>query len=332
MRDIITKSTGNIITRRRFLGTSAAVAAYSILPLSTSCSRAVETTPRGIGGVRVGAISYSFRSIPSSAEEILSYMVQLGLDTVELMGGPAEEYAGAPIPPSWSRVGTDMTEEARAEFRAAREAYNEEASQWRMTASMDKFVELGQMYRDAGVDIDILKLGEPNWPDELIDYAFNAARAIGARGICFEISNEGAERIGPFADKHQLLVGLHNHTQVADEGFSFDIPLSYSPYNMLNFDVGHYVAGTNESPIPIIEQYHDRISHLHIKDRKTGENGGDNLPFGEGDTPVVEILQLLQREQYDMTAMIELEYQVPEDSDVLTEMGKCVEYCRNALM
>jgi sugar phosphate isomerase/epimerase len=100
---------------------------------------------------------------------------------------------------------------------------------------------------------------------------------------------------------------------------------------MLNLDIGHYVAGTNESPIPVIEKYHDRITHLHLTDRKKGENGGDNVPWGEGDTPIREVLQLLQQKQYPITAMIELEYEVPEGSDVLTEVGKCVAYCREAL-
>lgn len=54
----------------------------------------------------------------------------------------------------------------------------------------------------------------------------------------------------------------------------------------MNFDVGHYVAGTNESPIPIIEKYaaEGRILSLHLKDRKV--NNGPNMPFGLGDTPL----------------------------------------------
>jgi hypothetical protein len=162
---------------------------------------------------------------------------------------------------------------------------------------MDRFKVLRTMYEDAGVRIDILKLGEPNWSDAEIDYAFNAARAVGARGISFEISKEAAERMAPFATKHEMYVGMHNHTQVADEDFSFDVPLSYSPYNMLNLDIGHYVAGLGTSPIPIIRKYHDRITHLHLKDRKSAENGGDNVPWGEGDTPIGEVLRLLQNEK-----------------------------------
>ena len=295
------------MSRRRFLGTTSMMAAASLLPVSQAFSH---RRYLDIQGVKVGIITYSYRKLPSSAEELLEYINGANMDTIELMGGPAEAFAGAP---------------------ESRRGRGKEIEEWRKTAPMDRFEELGAMYREGGIEIDILKLGRPDWPDEAIDYAFRAAKAVGARGISLEISNEAAERMGPFATKHELFVGLHNHTQVGDEGFSFDVPLSFSPYNMLNLDIGHYVAGTNESPIPVIKKYHDRITHLHLKDRKKGVNGGDNLPWGEGDTPIAEVLQLLQKEQYPITAMIELEYDIPKDSDVLTEVKKCVEYCRKAL-
>lgn len=331
MTDRINKTSSRSmrISRRRFLGTSAAAAAlYAVRP-------ATLWTParRDINGVQVGVISYSFRQLPDqSAEDILGYLVDLGLSTVELMGDPAEAYAGAPEGPPWpGRRPSEMSEEERAELQAAREAHAEEMRTWRLSAPMDKFEALGNMYRDEGVGIDILKLGRPEWSDEEIDYAFEAARAIGARGISFEISDEAAERMAPFATKHELYNGMHNHTQVADEGFSFDTPLSFSEYNMLNLDIGHYVAGLGKSPLPILEQYQDRITHLHLKDRKSPENGQDNVSWGEGDTPIAEVLQWLQQNESPITAMIELEYPIPEDSDVLAEMAKCVAYCREAL-
>ncbi len=292
-------------------------------------------TPRpalpGKTGVQIGAISYSFRALPSRAEEILGYLLETGMDTVELMGGPAEQFAGAPAGPARPRNWRQLNQDERAAFRGAREAAAKESRTWRLSASMDKFEALGKMYNEAGVRIDILKLGDHRWSDEEIDYAFRAARAVGARGLSFEISNEAAERMGRFATKHEMVVGMHNHTQVAEEDFSFDIPLSYSPYNMLNLDIGHYVAGLSTSPIPIIKKYHDRITHLHLKDRKNAENGGNNVPWGQGDTPIGEVLRLLRDEAYPITAMIELEYEIPEGSDVLSEMAKCVAYCREAL-
>jgi sugar phosphate isomerase/epimerase len=70
---------------------------------------------------------------------------------------------------------------------------------------------------------------------------------------------------------------------------------------------------------------------LHIKDRKTKENGGDNLPWGEGDTPIKEILNLLKEKKYKIPASIELEYKIPEGSDAVKEVKKCLEFAKHAL-
>lgn len=55
------------------------------------------------------------------------------------------------------------------------------------------------------------------------------------------------------------------------------------------------------------------------------------MPWGQGDTPIGEVLRLLRDEAYPITAMIELEYEIPEDSSVMQEMEKCVAFCRDAL-
>jgi sugar phosphate isomerase/epimerase len=70
---------------------------------------------------------------------------------------------------------------------------------------------------------------------------------------------------------------------------------------------------------------------MHLKDKKYGTNGGANLPWGQGDTPLVEILQLMKKEKYQFPAVIELEYPVPEGSDPMAEIAKCVEFCKEAL-
>lgn len=316
------------ISRRRFIQTTITGTAMSTFPTGLLARPGLQSTQ----GVRIGAITYSFRALPGSAEQLLGYLVELGLDTVELRGEPAEEFAGGPEPPPWPRRRpSQMSEEERAALMESRRKYQEQAREWRLSTSMEPYKRLRKMYNDAGVDIDILKLGNPDWSDEEIDYAFNVARILGARGISLEISDEAGKRMGPFATKHELIVGMHNHTQVGAEDFSFDRPISYSPYNMINLDIGHYVAGTSESPIPVIQRYHDRISHLHLKDRKKEVNGGDNVMWGQGDTPIAEVLRLLQKEQYPITAMIELEYPVPEGSSVMKEMKRCVDYCRDAL-
>ncbi len=49
-----------------------------------------------IKGVQIGAITYSFRSMPGSAEQLIQYCKEAGISAVELMGDPAEAYAGSP--------------------------------------------------------------------------------------------------------------------------------------------------------------------------------------------------------------------------------------------
>jgi len=261
-------------------------------------------------GVQIGAITYSFRSLPGTAEDLLKYITQCGISSVELMGDPVERFAGAP--PGGKGAAQALLK-------------------WRLAASMDKFEALRKMYNDAGVSIHIVKFGDignANMPDEQIEYYFKVAKALGARGITRELSDAAAKRLGPMADKHQIMIGFHHHTQITPTTYDGDI-LSHGKYLAINFDIGHYLAGTSQSPIPFIEKHHARILSLHIKDRKT--NNGPNMPFGEGDTPVAGVLQLMRKNKFTFPADIELEYKVPAGSDAVKEVIKCVQFCKQAL-
>jgi sugar phosphate isomerase/epimerase len=112
---------------------------------------------------------------------------------------------------------------------------------------------------------------------------------------------------------------------------SWDTALAQSSYNGINFYVGHFAAAVSQSPIPFIEQHHDRITSLHLKDRKFGTNGGKNTPWGQGDTPLKEILQLVKTKKYKVPASIELEYPIPEGSSTVGEIKKCLQFCKDAL-
>lgn len=319
------------LSRRGFMGSAAAFAASAMMSryvLAGSDGRSAGKPNSNFNGVQIGAITYSYRSMPSTAEDLLKYLVKCGLSSVELMGEPAEQFAGVPTGGGGPGQGRGQITQ---EQRKARQQKQEEQLNWRLSVSMDKYQALRKLYNDAGVNIYIVKfgsIGDANMTDGEIDYYFNAAKALGAKGITRELSEEAAEKLGPFADKHKIMIGFHNHTQMTPKTYEGPI-LSYGKYLGLNFDVGHYVAGTGESPIPIIEKYHDRILSLHLKDRKV--NNGENLPFGQGDTPVALILQLMKKEKWTFPADIELEYKVPEGSDAVTEVGKCVQFCKESL-
>src|SRR5690606_1962098 len=103
---------------------------------------------------------------------------------------------------------------------------------------------------------------------------------------------------------------------------SWEQTFFYSPFNGANVDIGHYIAGNNRSPEPFIREYAHRITNLHIKDRMM--DMGPNVPWGEGDTPVAEILRMRRDEGYRFQATIEMEHPVPEGSTVLAELAKCI--------
>jgi len=262
------------------------------------------------GGVQIGTITYSYRSMPDQTlEATLNYIVQSGINSVELLGGTVEQYAGIPKD-------------------------REEASEWRKTVSMDKFKEIKKMFDKAGVEIHILNIVNPRWSDEEIDYTFNVCKALGAKGVVTEISEEAATRLSPFADKHDLYVVLHNHGQAEDPEFSYDKILEIGPRLMLSFDVGHHYSATGQNPCEVIKRLHHRIANLHLKDKTWAGTykESQNLPFGVGQTPLVEVLQLIQKEKWPIVCHIEQEYDIPEDSDAVKEVIKCVEYCRKALI
>jgi len=300
------------MSRRIFLGGVVAAGAASIMPRRGSCAAGARPDSN-FGGIQIGAITYSYRDMPQGAEEVLGYVIESGLSSVELMSPTAESYAGMP------KTNPKDKESAK------------KLLEWRLSVPMEKYQALRRMYEDAGVKIHIVKFGDignAGMPDEQIEYYFKVARALGARGITRELSEDAAKRLGPIADRHQIMIGFHNHTQIKPTTYDGTM-LSYGKHLAINLDIGHYVAGTNESPMPMIEKYRDRILSLHLKDRK--KNNGPNMPFGEGDTPITEILQYMKKNKLTFNADIELEYKVPADSTSVKEIAKCVQFCKKAL-
>jgi sugar phosphate isomerase/epimerase len=259
-------------------------------------------------GVRIGCITYSYRGGINTAEDTLKALLEDGLSEVELMGGPIQAFAGI----GGGKKGQPKGKPTDAEREA----------------QLAKCAELRKMFNEAGVNIHIHKTGFGQ-SDEEINFNFLMAKALGCVGITLERSEPMAKKLAPFADKHKIWVAFHNHTNNYPVMDKMDPILDCGQYIGFNFDVGHYFAGTKgKSPIPVIEKYHDRIVSLHLKDR-TAEGG--NLPWGQGKTPIKEILQLMRKEKWTFPGDIELEYKIPEGSTSVAEVAKCVQYCKEAL-
>ena len=275
-----------------------------------------------IAGVQIGAISYSFRDLP--ATEIIPAMVKVGLSEVELMSNHAEALAGAPSAP---RGDTAAQQALKA---------------WRSAVKPDIFERVRKQFTDAGIDLRILcyNLGV-NSTDADIDYSFRMARALGARALSSSSRLSVAKRVAPFAEKYALPWGAHGHDNVADpEEFAtpevFAKVMALNRYMWVNLDIGHFTAAGYDA-VTYIREHHDRITNLHLKDRRKNSPGDqaaiaqNNWPWGQGDTPIKAVLQLLKKEKYDIPANIEYEYAAHATGDTITEVTRCFDYAKRAL-
>jgi len=223
--------------------------------------------------------------------------------------------------------------EASAEQLAAQQEQAAKVKAWRTSVSMDPFKKLRKMYNEAGVTIYATKMLSANMSDEEYEYVFNVAEALGANHTTLELLTDDAQlkRVGDFAMKKKIYAAYHTHAQGSMT--AFDKAFALSKGNKANVDFGHWVAAGNVggTPMQFLEKYHDRIGSFHLKDRTTPEHCSLNIAWGTGETPIKEILQLVKKNKWDVPGSIELEYNVPEGSDAVKEVKKCVEYCRTAL-
>ncbi len=272
-----------------------------------------------VAGVQLGLnVPYSFGSdFLLKGDETLAGCVALGVSALELRSQPVEVFLGAP-----------MLAGAAANAPAAIEALRA----WREKASLDRVKEFRAKYENAGVAIEVVKFDRVfQLSDGELDFAFTLGKALGAKALSCEIARpvDGTKRVGQFADKHKMMIGYHGHAETAQA--DWEQAFGFAQYNGANVDIGHFIVGNKTSPIPLIEKHHARITHLHIKDRRSAANGGANVPFGEGDTPIKEVLQLLKKTGWPIQATIEFEYPVPAGSTRMAEIAKALDYCRKAL-
>ncbi len=265
-------------------------------------------------GVQIGIITYSLRQ-GIAKSDLPAVIAKLGLSSVELMSGDAEAMAGAPSD------------------RPALAA-------WRAAATPATWQGVRKQFDDQHVNLQILcyNMGV-NITDADIDYAFRMAQSLGVSAISSSSTVAVAKRVAPFAAKYKIMWGGHGHNNITDpEQFgtedSFEKIMEFGDYIGVNLDVGHYNQ-TGADPVAFIQRHHDRITNVHIKDstKPTEPNTVSNTltPWGQGNAPIKQVLQLMRKEQYKFPANIEFEYAVPAGSDVLTEIAKCVDYARACL-
>jgi sugar phosphate isomerase/epimerase len=249
-----------------------------------------------------------------------------------------EACAPRQAPPAGAGAAARGPAQLTPEQQAAQDKFRQEQAQWRTSeATMNKYRDLRKQFDDAGINLGILCYNmNGNIADDEIDYAFRMAAAMGVRSISSSSTVTIAKRVAAFADRYKMIWAGHGHDDVCDpEQFAkpetFEKIMSFSPYIGVNLDIGHFTAGGYDA-VPFIRRHYDRITNLHLKDRlRNGQGGtrGANVRWGDGETPIREVLQLLRREQYPFPANIEYEYQ---GTDAVIEVAKCLQFAKDILV
>ena len=256
-----------------------------------------------IRGVRVGAQTYSFRDRP--LDDAIKALSSIGISYVELWQGHIEPKKETPP---------------------------EELKKWR--TAPETLVEMKgvrKKFAQAGIRIYALNYSfRKSHTDEEVLHGMAMAKALGTKYITASSTVDQAARLNELAKKAGVNVAMHNHSNLKDPN-EYATPESFAKAMeghsniLINLDIGHFTAA-NFDAVDYLQKHHDHIVTLHIKDRK--KNQGDNVPFGEGDTPIKEVLQLLRDRKWSIPAMIEYEY---KGKDSVEEVRKCYEYCKRAL-
>jgi sugar phosphate isomerase/epimerase len=283
-----------------------------------------------IKGVRIGAITYSFRTMP--AAEIIPAYVKIGIGEMELMSNHAEALAGMPSTGrggggGGGRGSTPLTPEQQA----ARDAAAKAAREWRTSATEATFKQVRKKIEDAGIELKMLcyNMNVARTTDQDIEYAFMMAKGLGVEAISTSTQVSMAKRLAPFSDKHKIPIGFHGHADInnPDEVSTpetFEAVMTTSKYHWANLDLGHFTEAGYDAVV-FLQKHHARITNLHLKDKKKGVRG--NGPWGTGDTPIKESLKLLQKNKWNIPANIEFEY----EGDPVTEVAKCFQLCKEML-
>jgi len=281
-------------------------------------------SPNNEQEITIGVQTWSFRTMEDQSPlAILEYIKQTGVTHVELMGNHAEPFAGAPVSP--------MSDPKVMQVLYKR--YRNESLTEEEQMSADQFEEFKNLYATAGISIFAFKPGVfgKNDSDTAIRYGMRAAKALGANHVTLEHPSDDAHtaRLAKLAEEEGILIGYHGHEQQTPT--LWDTAMAQSNANRMNLDFGHYVAAENENPVQFIEENHDKIVSMHLKDRQKKSNSGGNLMWGKGDTPIQEVVRLIRDKNYKFPVTIEVEYDIPEGSNAVEEVKRCLTYIENAL-
>ena len=293
-----------------------------------------------VDSVRIGASTYSFRDLVrtpglDNVDVMIAALRFAGVREIELSsvntepGGPN---SGPAVPPPPSAYPPPITAPTPEQVAAAKLAVRNQLRRWRLATPARNHESFRAKFDAAGIGVFAYRVDyDEAFTDEEIDVTFQQAKALGVSLMASLTTLTGARRLAPFAEKHGMTVALHNTATVKDPNAiatpqSYRTALAISKNFRLNLDIGHFTAANFEA-VAFLQENHSAISHVQIKDRT--RNGGSNERFGDGDTPIKDVLSFIREKKLAIPVMVEYEYLglgTPQE-----EVRKCMAYVKAAL-
>lgn len=291
-------------------------------------------------GIRLGVDTFSFRDLLrtpglDNVDDVIKALQSVGAREIVLSSvntEPAGPNSGPAVPPPPSAYPDPIKAPSPAEVAAARLAVRNDLRKWRLATPPEKHEAVRAKFQAAEIDVFAYRVDyDSAFTDDEIDVTFRQAKALGVRTIASLTTLGMARRLAPFAAKYGLTIALHNTANVKDADAiatpqSFRAALGLSPNFRLNFDIGNFTAANFEA-VAFLQENQASISHIQIKDRT--RNGGGDEKFGDGDTPIRDVLAVVKSKQLPIPVFVEYEYiglGTPQQ-----EVRKCLAFARSAL-
>jgi sugar phosphate isomerase/epimerase len=283
-------------------------------------------------GVRVGAVTESFHDFPrkpghDNVDEVIAGLRAAGVTEIDLASVNTEAPSadtGLPPPPPPGPYGGAPAGFTPAELAARERAMRDNLRKWRLATAPSHYAELKNKFQAAGIGVYAMSFQhDDGFTDDELDATFAHSKALGVEVISSRASASMAKRLAPFAERHAMTVAFRNGRETASQ---ISAMAGLSPRFRVNLDIGNFTAA-NQEAVAFIQENHQMITHLIVKDRT--RNDGGNEAFGSGDTPIQPVLALLREKQYPIRAFVDYEYVglgTPQQ-----EVRNCLTYVRAAL-
>lgn len=288
-----------------------------------------------VGGVRMGLESYSLAAIPheGAIDSLLTLMVELNLKECSLyeqLVQPTEMVEKLRV--ARGPTGVPTTDEEKAAFAKA----SGELRRWRVSVSLDMFRDLRKRFAARGIEF----FAYSPWgmsatsSDAELERSCAIAQALGAGVVTTGMAKSVAKRFAPMAEKAGLLVGIEGRPNVnSTDADAIATPadyveaMGYSKNYGIDLDVGDATGGGFDV-LAFLKANHARITTFNMKDRKKDRT---SMPWGEGETPVGELLRIVQKERYAIRCLIDCDYATAPGGSRLEDVKRCMRYAEAVL-